>query len=202
MYDVVRFWMDRGVDGYRVVAFSGLSKDEHWRDNPLNEHWREGDSDDQRHIRRYTRDLPEVHEPLREMRQVLDAYDERVLIAELYLPQDRLMLYYGAGLDEAHLPFNFRLVTLAGWEAQAIQRLVDSYEEALPANAWPNWVLGNHDQPRVATRVGREQARIAHMLLLTLRGRPTCSYGTEFGWLDGKCLRRKWKVQRGSGNPR
>ena len=65
MYDVVRFWMDRGVDGLRVDAFAGLIKDEHWRDNPLNEHWREGDSDDQRHIRLYTRDLPEVHEPLR-----------------------------------------------------------------------------------------------------------------------------------------
>ena len=201
MYDVVRFWMDRGVDGLRVDAFAGLIKDEHWRDNPLNEHWREGDSDDQRHIRRYTRDLPEVHEPLREMRQMVDAYGERVLIAELYLPLDRLMLYYGAGLDEAHLPFNFQLVTLAGWEAQAIQRLVDSYEEALPANAWPNWVLGNHDQPRVATRVGREQARIAHMLLLTLRGTPTCYYGDELGMPDGNVPPEIMHDPRGKQNP-
>jgi alpha-glucosidase len=201
MYDVVRFWMDRGVDGLRVDAFGGLIKDAQWRDNPLNEHWREGDPDDQQHIRRYTLDLPEVHEPLREIRQVIDSYEGRVLIAELYLPLNRLMLYYGADLDEAHLPFNFQLVTLSGWEAQAIQHLVDGYEEALPAQAWPNWVLGNHDRPRIATRIGREQARIAHMLLLTLRGTPTCYYGDELGMLDGEVPLEMMHDPRGKHKP-
>ena len=200
MYDVLRFWLERGVDGFRVDAFAGLMKDEQWRDNPLNENWREGDPDDQRHIRMYTRDLPEVHEPLREMRQVIDAYAERVLIAELYLPMDRLMLYYGAGLDEAHLPFNFQLVTMPNWEARTIQRLVDAYEMALPANAWPNWVLGNHDKPRVATRAGREQARIAQMLLLTLRGTPACYYGDELGMPDGEVPREMMHDPRGKEN--
>ncbi|MCB0022657.1 MAG: alpha-glucosidase C-terminal domain-containing protein, partial [Caldilinea sp.] len=88
--------------------------------------------------------------------------------------------YYGADFDEVHLPFNFQLI-LAPWEAQTVRRLVDQYEADLPAGGWPNWVLGNHDQHRVATRVGAAQARVAQMLLLTLRGTPTCYYGDELG---------------------
>src|SRR5438552_3072643 len=65
--------------------------------------------------------------------------------------------------------------------ARTIAKLIDDYEERLPAGGWPNWVLGNHDRPRVASRVGREQARIAAMLLLTLRGTPTIYYGDEIG---------------------
>lgn len=134
-----------------------------------------------RQVGLYTADLPEIHEIAREMRAVVDGYDDRVLIGELYLPLARLMLYYGEQLDEIHLPFNFQFVTLTGWEAQRVRQVVDEYEAALPGGAWPNWVLGNHDRPRIATRVGREQARIAQMLLLTLRGTPTCYYGDELG---------------------
>ena len=70
------------------------------------------------------------------------------------------------------------------WNAHDIRQIVDAYEAALPKGAWPNWVLGNHDKTRIATRVGREQARIAQMLLLTLRGTPTCYYGDEIGMQD------------------
>jgi alpha-glucosidase len=104
-----------------------------------------------------------------------------VLIGELYLPMERVVQYYGGQLDEVHLPFNFQFVTLPTWEASTIRQIVDAYEAALPRGAWPNWVLGNHDRPRIATRVGREQARTAQMLLLTLRGTPTCYYGDEVG---------------------
>ena len=62
--------------------------------------------------------------------------------------------------------------------------LIEEYEGRFPAGAWPNWVLGNHDQKRVATRVGKAQARIAAMLLLTLRGTPTLYYGDELGMMD------------------
>jgi alpha-glucosidase len=88
--------------------------------------------------------------------------------------------YYGKDLSGAHLPFNFQLIQTA-WNARAIARLVDEYEAALPAGGWPNWVLGNHDQPRIAARIGAEQARVAAMLLLTLRGTPTMYYGDEIG---------------------
>lgn len=93
---------------------------------------------------------------------------------------DRLVAYYGNDLGEAHLPFNFSLLETR-WHARDIAKLVDDYEAALPECGWPNWVLGNHDRPRIATRVGSAQAGIAAMLLLTLRGTPTIYYGDEIG---------------------
>ncbi|HEY0604582.1 MAG TPA: alpha-amylase family glycosyl hydrolase [Herpetosiphonaceae bacterium] len=183
MYDAMRFWLDRGVDGFRVDVIWLLIKDEQFRDNPLNPDWKEGDAPFARFQRVYTEDQPETHQIVREMRALLDEYDERVLIGEIYLPLPRLMKYYGESLDEAHLPFNFQLVLLP-WQAQAIRKAVDDYETALPEGAWPNWVLGNHDQHRVASRIGAQQARVAQMLLLTLRGTPTCYYGDEIGMHD------------------
>jgi alpha-glucosidase len=78
------------------------------------------------------------------------------------------------------MPFNFALLS-AAWNARAIEKIVAEYEQALPKGVWPNWVLGNHDLPRVASRVGGKQARVAAMLLLTLRGTPTLYYGDEIG---------------------
>lgn len=183
IYGAMRFWLDRGVDGFRVDVIWLLLKDEQFRDNPLSPEWQPGDPPWAAQQRVYTEDLPEVHQIVREMRGLLDAYDERVMIGEIYLPVPRLMHYYGESLDEAHLPFNFQLVLLP-WDAQAIRAAVDQYEAALPEGAWPNWVLGNHDQHRIASRVGRAQSRVAQMLLLTLRGTPTCYYGDELGMVD------------------
>ena len=183
MYDAMRFWLDRGVDGFRVDVIWLLIKDEQFRDNPLNPDWKEGDPPFARFHKVYTEDQSETHQIVREMRALLNEYDERVLIGEIYLPLPRLMKYYGESLDEAHLPFNFQLVLLP-WQAQVIRKAVDDYEAALPDGAWPNWVLGNHDQHRVASRIGPQQARVAQMLLLTLRGTPTCYYGDEIGMHD------------------
>ncbi|MCP6151333.1 alpha-amylase family glycosyl hydrolase, partial [Klebsiella pneumoniae] len=88
-------------------------------------------------------------------------------IGEIYLPLERLVAYYGRTLDGAHLPFNFALLETP-WTARDIADLVARYEAALPAGGWPNWVLGNHDRPRILKRVGPDQARVAAMLLLTL----------------------------------
>ncbi|HET6320249.1 MAG TPA: alpha-amylase family glycosyl hydrolase, partial [Chloroflexota bacterium] len=112
-----------------------------------------------------------------------DGYPERVLIGELWLPIERLVAYYGLDGAGLHLPFNFHLI-MTRWQARAIAALVEQYEAALPAGAWPNWVLGNHDRSRIATRVGSAQARIAAMLLLTLRGTPTLYQGDELGMHD------------------
>ncbi len=103
-----------------------------------------------------------------------------MLIGEIYLPLERLLQYYGADLQGAHLPFNFQLLSTP-WNARELARLVAEYERLLPSGAWPNWVLGNHDRPRIASRVGPAQARVAAMLLLTLRGTPTLYYGDELG---------------------
>jgi len=93
------------------------------------------------------------------------------------------MAYYGASGKGAHLPFNFQLIRLP-WNAREIATAVERYEALLPSYAWPNWVLGNHDKSRVATRVGPAQSRVAAMLLLTLRGTPTMYYGDEIGMQD------------------
>jgi alpha-glucosidase len=183
MYDALRFWLDRGVDGFRVDVIWHLIKDEHFRDNPVNPDYRDGEHPRTQVIQTYSTDQPEVHEVIAEMRAVIDAYDDRLLIGEIYLPPERLVAYYGPDLAGAHLPFNFQLI-LAPWEARHLALLIDEYEGLLPEGAWPNWVLGNHDQPRVATRVGPAQARVAAMLLLTLRGTPTLYYGDELGMQD------------------
>jgi alpha-glucosidase len=97
---------------------------------------------------------------------------------------DRFVAYYGTEGDGLHLPFNFDFIFNTGWDARAIRASVDGYEAALPKGAWPNHVLGNHDHPRLAARVGRNQARVGAMLLLTLRGTPTLYYGDELGMVD------------------
>jgi alpha-glucosidase len=128
----------------------------------------------------YTTDLPEVHGVIAGMRRVVDEFDDRLLIGEIYLPLERLVAYYGRDLDGAHLPFNFTLLNTP-WDARKIAQLISEYEDVLPRGGWPNWVLGNHDQPRIAGRIGSPQAAVAAMLLLTLRGTPTIYYGDELG---------------------
>jgi alpha-glucosidase len=184
MLNAMRFWLDKGVDGFRVDVIWLMLKDELLRDEPLNPDW-DGVEPfaSLQHI--YTQGLPGVHDIIRQMRAVLDEYDARMMVGEIYLPFDELVTYYGRAHDECHLPFNFHLIANKTWSATAVRQLVADYEAALPEGAWPNWVLGNHDQHRLATRIGAAQARIANMLLLTLRGTPTTYYGEEIGMMDG-----------------
>jgi alpha-glucosidase len=180
VYDVMRFWLRKGVDGFRVDVIWHLIKDQEFRDNPPNPNFREGQRPHQRILPLHSTDQPEVHGVIAEMRRVIDEFGSRVLIGEIYLPLERLVAYYGRDLAGAHLPFNFALLS-APWNARGIEKIIFEYEQVLPAGAWPNWVLGNHDRPRVASRVGQDQARVAAMLLLTLRGTPTLYYGDEIG---------------------
>ena len=180
MHDALRFWLARGVDGFRVDVIWHLIKDEGFRDNPQNPDFQPHQAGINRFHQVYSCDRPEVLDIIAGMRAVLRAYGERVLIGEIYLPIERLVTYYGPDLTGADLPFNFQLIQTP-WQADAVAALVAEYEAALPEGGWPNWVLGNHDQPRIAARVGEAQARIAAMLLLTLRGTPTLYYGDEIG---------------------
>ena len=180
MQAVMRFWLDRGVDGFRIDGLWHLIKDASFRDNPVNPGYGPGQPDINRFLQVHSADQPEIADLVAELRAVVDAYADRVLIGEIYLPLQRLVAYYGKDLEGVHLPFNFQLLFTA-WNAPALASLIEEYERALPVGAWPNWVLGNHDQKRVATRVGNAQARIAAMLLLTLRGTPTLYYGDELG---------------------
>lgn len=180
LLDAMRFWLDRGVDGFRVDVPWLLIKDAEFRDEPENPNW-DGSDPHGRLLHVHTAHQPELHAIVRAMRAVVDGYPgERVLIGETNVPDEELVKYYGAARDEFHLPFNFRLI-YARWNAREIRRLVETCEAILPQGAWPAWVLGNHDQPRIASRAGPGLTRVAAMLLLTLRGTPTCYYGDELG---------------------
>ena len=185
MFDVLRFWLDRGVDGFRMDVLWYLVKDAAFRDNPPNAAF--DPASDPPHLTLdplYSSDQPETLGIVKRMRALLDSYDgDRVMVAETYLPIQRLAAYYGDKLDAAQLPFNFKLIQTP-WDAQAVADVVTRYEAALPEGAQPNWVLGNHDNPRVASRIGAERARAAALLLLTLRGTPTLYYGDELGMTD------------------
>jgi len=180
MYDAMRFWLDKGVDGFRVDVMWLIIKDDQYRNNPPNPDFGPSQSSGNSLLPVYNSNRPEVHEIVAEMRAVIDSYSERVLIGEIYLPIKYLMTYYGQELSGANLPFNFLLLQCP-WNAKAVAQIISEYTTTLPQGAWPNWVLGNHDNARIATRVGLSQAAIAAMLLLTLPGTLTIYYGEEIG---------------------
>jgi alpha-glucosidase len=180
MLDVMRFWLLRGVDGFRIDVIWHLVKDETFRENPENPEYLHGMPEHRRVLPIFNVDQPEVHQVISRMRRLAEEFGDRVLIGEIYLPIERLVLYYGSAGDGVHLPFNFHLLSTE-WSPTAIAGLIERYEAALPPSGWPNWVLSNHDRPRIASRIGSEYARLAAMLLLTLRGTPTLYYGDELG---------------------
>ena len=181
MLDVMRFWFDRGVDGFRVDVLWHIVKAEGLPDNPGNPHWAPGLNERDRLLQLHSTDQPEAHAISAEMRRVAEEYGERVLIGEIFLPNERLAKWYGTReAPQVHLPFNFSLIENS-WNAETIGTLVADYEASLPEWGWPNWVLGSHDAPRIAARIGEAQARVAMMLLLTLRGTPTVYQGDELG---------------------
>jgi len=180
MHDVLRFWLGRGVDGFRVDVLWHLMKDPAFRDNPPNPAYEPNQPEIERFLQVHSADHPDIHRVVAEMRKLFDDYRDRVLIGEIYLPVERLVAYYGKEEGGAHLPFNFQLLQTP-WNARMLARVVKEYDGIIPDEHWPNWVLGNHDKPRIAARIGAPQARVAAMLLLTLRGTPTLYYGDEIG---------------------
>ncbi|HEY6532430.1 MAG TPA: alpha-amylase family glycosyl hydrolase [Acidimicrobiales bacterium] len=180
MHEVVRFWLDRGVDGLRVDVAHGLGKDPLLGDDPASTH-------PTPHAE--LNDRVETHEHLRGLRRLIDSYPgERVMVGEVYLLDTRLVAPYYGRDDELHLAFNFPPLYTA-WDAQdwAVQiRTTTALLE--PLDAWPTWVLSNHDNPRHRTRYdGSEtRARAATLLLLGLRGTPFLYAGEELGLLDAE----------------
>ncbi len=183
IFAAMRFWLDKGVDGFRMDVLWLLVKDNQFRSNPPNPEFT-GGSSFWSILPTYTANQPETLILVEQMRALLDQYSARVLIGEIYLPISDLVAYYGGPqLLGAQMPFNFHLIQTQ-WQASLIADLIRQYEAALPVGAWPNWVMGNHDQHRLASRIGAEQARVAAVLLLTLRGTPTLYYGDELGMPD------------------
>lgn len=181
MTEALRFWFDRGVDGFRIDVLWHCIKAEDLRDNPLNPAYTPDMGEKLKVLQRHSAHQPEIHEIAGVFRTLADDYGERLLVGEICLPLDQLMTYYGtAETPGVHLPFNFQLFE-APWDPVVIGDIIAKYEAALPPGGWPNWVLGSHDAPRLAGRIGEVQARVAAMLLLTLRGTPTIYQGDELG---------------------
>ena len=191
MFDVARWWLDRGVDGFRIDVAPMVMKDPELRDNPPNpsptpeELARLGPWITQLHLHDHAH--ADMHALYRDFRRLLESYPgDRVSIGELHHPDyDTWAAYYGEEQDEIHVPFNFHL-TYSPWTSAAVRAAVEGVQGVLPDGAWASWVLGNHDQPRFASRhrAGRDQAKVGMLLLLTLRGTPTIYYGEEIGMVD------------------
>jgi alpha-glucosidase len=177
-HDVLGFWLDRGVDGFRADVVHLIGKDEVLVDQPPHLAARDLVG---------VHDHPSTHELLRGIRALLDAMPgDRAMVGEVNLPDaTQLAQYYGSG-DELHLVFNFGLLW-APWDATAWASVLEHAESALaPRSAWPAWVLSNHDTPRHRSRYGGSEARAraAAVALLTLRGTPFLYAGEELGLLD------------------
>ena len=188
MHSILRFWFDRGVDGFRVDAVLPVIKDDQFRDNPPRTDAGfgkdTGSSRDQ--LRIYNENRPELHGILRDMRAIANEYSgDRLLLGEVYsLDPDLATKYYGRN-DEFQLVLNVSLVNLP-WEATKMRHCVEAFEGALPSGAQATLVLGSHDEPRLTSRWGEAQARVAAIMLLTLRGTPIIYYGDEIGMLDAE----------------
>jgi len=199
MWDAVRFWLERGVDGFRLDAIGTIFEDPTLKDNmapmsftELQAAWVHAETDEDwthldevgKALFKLQTDLPEVHDLMKELRQVVDEYPERVLVGE-----NEMIEYYGSGDDELHLVFNFPLMrtdrlTPAWVLANQKERL-----DALPPDSWPCNTLGNHDCSRIMTHYGdgehdQEWARLSAALILTLQGTPFLYNGEEIGMTD------------------
>lgn len=185
--EIIRFWLDRGVAGFRIDVCNGMVKDAALRDNPPAE---ESDPWDVRIFGQrpvYNANRPETHDVIRRWRRIADAYPDRVLIGETPVPEvTTLAEYYGSGDDELHLAFNFPFID-APLEAEPMQAVVQATEDALPEGAWPAWTGSNHDLSRFASRwAGGDprKTRVALFVLLGLRGTPVLYQGDEIGLGD------------------
>lgn len=179
MADVMRFWLRRGVDGFRVDACAVLGKDPLLRDDPPQPDM-EGKPPPQRLRHVFTDDRPETMGYIEGLRAALDAFDERVLCGEVQGKTDRIGHFYGTDAPRLHLPLNYALLD-SEWDALSLQANIEAYFNAIPHDAWPVWVIGGHDKKRIAGKLGQAQYRILVMLALTLRGTPFFFAGDEIG---------------------
>ena len=199
MFNVARYWLDMGVDGFRLDAIGTIFEDENYPPIPDGMSQEElyrlargsanPDADEKVlsywiSMFRYQSDRPEVHFLMKELRKLIDEYDDRVLIGET---DD--IAFYGNGDDELHLNFNFPLMRTQRMTAKHVRHNQRERLAALPASAWPCNTLGNHDSARVYSLFGDGSnnafvARLHLMLLLTLKGTPFLYNGEEIGMSD------------------
>jgi alpha-glucosidase len=185
MADALRFWMRRGVDGFRLDASAVLTEDALLRDDPVDPDADENTPPPQRLMRVFSDDRPESLRCIEELRRVIDEFPDRVLCGEVQGKTDRIGHFYGNHHPRMHLPLNFALLD-SPWNALSLQGAIDAYYNAIPEGAWPDWVIGGHDKHRIASKLGQAQARCLAMLVLTLRGTAFFFAGDELGTERGK----------------
>ena len=183
IFDSVRFWLRRGVDGFRVDAIDHVFEDPNLRDNPTTGRTRADGTAEQED--RYTSRVAENHEVFRRLREVVDEFNGRVIMGETGAPPAALVAYYGRKQAEFHLPFNFALMNLRKLDAGAFRSAVGEIERELGTRP-VNYVLSNHDRPRSYDTFGDgmhddQIAKLLITMLLTLRGVPFFYYGEEIG---------------------
>jgi alpha-glucosidase len=195
MIDVLNFWLEQGVDGFRTDAVYNLIKDKLLRDDLPNSNFRAGQSHPaDQFLRVHSAGQPEMTEILGSFCEAVDKKHDKYMLSEVNLMENVTLniaslqgLYQACRAHPIHAPFNFNLMTLP-WSAQSFRSFIDEYEASLGPEDWPNYVLGNHDKHRLVTRVGRDKARLLAVLQLTLRGLPIVYFGDELGLPDGKVL--------------
>lgn len=181
MKRVMDFWLTKGVDGFRVDAISHFIKDSEFRDNPVNERFIEGkDSPYHRLLPKYSADQPELREVVELLVDTLQNHEEKFMVSESSLRGEEFINAYRYSHTKLHAPFNFSLMQIR-WSAVSFRKFVDNFESMLGIDEVPTYVLGNHDQPRIASRFDEARAHTLAMLLLTLRGMPFIYYGEELG---------------------
>ncbi|HVM10744.1 MAG TPA: alpha-amylase family glycosyl hydrolase [Acidimicrobiales bacterium] len=178
MHGTLRFWLDNGVDGFRMDVIHGILKQPGFPDMP--------EGSDAHFTPEVRYDIEGTIDAVRDLRRLLDSYPgDRAMVGEVYiLSTERVAEFYGQN-DALHMAFNFPPL-YAPWNAEKWRKRIDRVVEELdPKDAWPTWVLSNHDNPRHRTRYGSEaRARAAAVLLLTLRGTPFLYAGEELGLED------------------
>jgi alpha-glucosidase len=178
MHDVLRFWLDRGVDGFRIDALQRLAHDPLLRSNGGGP-------------RRHDQDWETTHDRLRGIRRVVDEYEDRMIVGEVALLDLHRVVRYLDGGDQLHMAHNF-VFAEQEWDAEAYRVSVEDFEALADRTAWPAWFLENHDLPRVATRfdappgAGAVRARAALLMLYALRGTPFVYQGQELGLPDAE----------------
>lgn len=193
VFGEIAYWLDRGIDGFRLDVINLIVKDEHLRDNPPGWGGRVRPYDLQRHV--YDRNRVESHEKLKRFRRMIDRYDQRMLVGEIMVEKpgepEVAASYLGDGEDELHLAFDFTFTWLP-WDPRAWRDAAVRWERAIPEHGWPCWVLNNHDVQRSTTRwkTNPMRAKIAALFLLTQRGTPFIYYGEELGMRDLPVKRR------------
>jgi alpha-glucosidase len=201
MYDIIRFWLDEGVDGFRMDVVNWYVKDEQFRSNPFS--FSANPDIFQKHI--YDRNREETHEICREIRKIANSYPgNRALIGEIFTRNATAAAsYQGDGTNELNLAFNMELLYLK-WNARDFENALVRWYSALPEQGWPNVTLSNHDQPRHASRFHSGNAsvdfarnQIASMLLLTVRGTPFLYYGEEIGMTNERISRKELRDPTG-----